>query len=187
MKFLLVGLGNPGVAYENTRHNIGFTVLDALAKKHEAAFTLDRAAYRTSFKLRGKTLVMIKPTTYMNLSGKAVNYWLQKEQIPLSQLLVITDDLALPFGKIRLKGSGSDGGHNGLKDIQATLNTTEYARLRFGIGSAFPKGRQSDYVLGPWTEEELEALPERLGVAQETTLSFCTLGLPMAMNLWNGK
>lgn len=187
MKFLLVGLGNPGLEYENTRHNIGFSVLDALAQKYESTFSLDRAAFLTRVSFRGKTMVMIKPTTFMNLSGKAVNYWLQKEQIPLERLLVITDDLALPFGTIRLKGSGSDGGHNGLKDIQETLQTTSYARLRFGIGSGFPKGRQSDYVLGPWSLEEQQTLTERIAVAQETVLAFCAQGLQQAMNQWNGK
>lgn len=187
MKFLIVGLGNPGLEYENTRHNIGFSVVEALAKEHDVAFTLDRAAYRTDFKYRGKTIIMIKPTTFMNLSGKAVNYWLQKEQIPIEHLLVITDDLALPFGTIRLKGSGSDGGHNGLKDIQATLQTHHYARLRFGIGSDFPKGYQSEYVLGRWSTEESTAILERLNAARQTCLAFCSQGLQMAMNQYNGK
>lgn len=187
MKFLLVGLGNPGIEYENTRHNIGFSVLDGLARKHEGVFSLDRGAYKTTIKYRGKQLILIKPTTFMNLSGKAVNYWLQKEQISKENLLVITDDLALPFGKIRLKGSGSDGGHNGLKDIQQSLQTTNYARLRFGIGSDFPKGRQSDYVLGKWSAEEQSALEERITIAIEACESFCTIGLQLAMTNCNGK
>lgn len=187
MKFLLVGLGNPGVEYENTRHNIGFRVLEALAKKHEGTFLLDRGAHRSHIKIRGKQVILIKPTTFMNLSGKAVNYWLQKENIGKENLLVITDDLALPFGKIRLKGSGSDGGHNGLSDIQQTLHTTEYARLRFGIGSDFPKGRQSDYVLGKWDKEEQVTLNERVTLAVEACEAFCTIGLQLAMTNCNGK
>jgi PTH1 family peptidyl-tRNA hydrolase len=187
MKFLLVGLGNPGAEYEDTRHNIGFSVLEALAKKHDGLFSLDRGAHKASIKLRGKQVVLIKPTTYMNLSGKAVNYWLQKEQISKENLLVITDDLALPFGKIRLKGAGSDGGHNGLKDIQQTLQTTAYARLRFGIGSDFPKGRQSDYVLGKWDKEEQVTLNERIALAVEACEAFCTIGLQLAMTNCNGK
>lgn len=187
MKFLLVGLGNPGAEYEDTRHNIGFSVLEALAKKHDGLFSLDRGAHKASIKLRGKQVVLIKPTTYMNLSGKAVNYWLQKEQINKENLLVITDDLALPFGKIRLKGAGSDGGHNGLKDIQHTLQTTAYARLRFGIGSEFSKGRQSDYVLGKWDKEEQVTLNERIALAVEACEAFCTIGLQLAMTNCNGK
>jgi PTH1 family peptidyl-tRNA hydrolase len=150
-------------------------------------FSLDRGAHKASIKLRGKQVVLIKPTTYMNLSGKAVNYWLQKEQINKENLLVITDDLALPFGKIRLKGAGSDGGHNGLKDIQHTLQTTAYARLRFGIGSDFPKGRQSDYVLGKWDKEEQVTLNERIALAVEACEAFCTIGLQLAMTNCNGK
>lgn len=187
MKFLVVGLGNPGIEYDNTRHNIGFNVVDVLAKKHGGVFVLDRGGHRTSIKFKGKTFVLIKPTTYMNLSGKSVNYWLQKEQISKENLLVITDDLALPFGKIRLKGAGSDGGHNGLKDIQHTLQTTAYARLRFGIGSDFPKGRQSDYVLGKWSEEELVTLNERIELAVEACEAFCTIGIQLTMSQFNGK
>lgn len=187
MKFLVVGLGNPGMEYDNTRHNIGFNVVDVLAKKHGGVFVLDRGAHRTTIKIKGKTLVLIKPTTYMNLSGKAVNYWLQKEGISKENLLVVTDDLALPFGKIRLKGSGSDGGHNGLKDIQFTLQSNEYARLRFGIGSDFAKGRQSDYVLGKWSNEEIATLEERTNLAVETCEAFCTIGIQLAMSQFNGK
>lgn len=187
MKFLVVGLGNPGTEYDNTRHNIGFTVVDVLAKKHGGIFVLDRGGHRTTIKFKGKTLVLIKPTTYMNLSGKAVNYWLQKEGVSKENLLVVTDDLALPFGKIRLKGSGSDGGHNGLKDIQFTLQSNEYARLRFGIGSDFAKGRQSDYVLGKWSEEEQLTLNERVTLAVEACEAFCAIGLQLAMSQFNGK
>ncbi|MFM7388800.1 MAG: aminoacyl-tRNA hydrolase [Bacteroidota bacterium] len=187
MKFLVVGLGNPGTEYDNTRHNIGFNVVDVLAKKHGGIFVLDRGGHRTTIKFKGKTLVLIKPTTYMNLSGKAVNYWLQKEGVSKENLLVVTDDLALPFGKIRLKGSGSDGGHNGLKDIQFTLQSNEYARLRLGIGSDFAKGRQSDYVLGKWSEEEQLTLNERVTLAVEACEAFCAIGLQLAMSQFNGK
>ncbi|MFM7724780.1 MAG: aminoacyl-tRNA hydrolase [Bacteroidota bacterium] len=187
MKFLVVGLGNPGTEYDNTRHNIGFTVVDVLAKKHGGIFVLDRGGHRTTIKFKGKTLVLIKPTTYMNLSGKAVNYWLQKEGVSKENLLVVTDDLALPFGKIRLKGSGSDGGHNGLKDIQFTLQSNEYARLRLGIGSDFAKGRQSDFVLGKWSEEEQLTLNERVTLAVEACEAFCAIGLQLAMSQFNGK
>jgi PTH1 family peptidyl-tRNA hydrolase len=187
MKFLIVGLGNPGSEYEETRHNIGFKVVDAIAKELGDSFSLNRAAHRAEVRFKGKTLVLIKPITFMNLSGKAVNYWLQAEKIPISNLLVITDDIALPFGKLRLKGKGSDGGHNGLKDIQATLNTTDYARLRFGVGNNFSKGRQADYVLGQWTKEEFLSLPERILVATEFIKSFATQGLELTMTNWNGK
>jgi PTH1 family peptidyl-tRNA hydrolase len=187
MKFLVVGLGNPGMEYDNTRHNIGFNVVDVLAKKHGGAFSLDRNAHRATIKFKGKTVVLIKPTTYMNLSGKAVNYWLQKEGVSKENLLVVTDDLALPFGRIRLKNAGSDGGHNGLKDIQQTLQTTEYARLRFGIGSDFAKGRKSDYVLGKWSAEELTSLEERIILAVETCEAFCTIGIQLTMSQYNGK
>jgi PTH1 family peptidyl-tRNA hydrolase len=187
MKYLIVGLGNPGLEYEETRHNIGFKVVDALAKELGDSFTLNRAAFRAEVKYKGRTLVLIKPITYMNLSGKAVNYWMQTEKIPVENLVVITDDIALPFGKLRMKGKGSDGGHNGLKDIQTTLNTQEYARLRFGVGSDFAKGRQADYVLGKWTKEENLDLPSRIDVATEFIKSFTTIGLAMTMTNWNGK
>ncbi len=187
MKFLIVGLGNPGIEYENTRHNIGFKVLDFLANKHHESFVLDRGAHKCVVKFKGKTAILIKPTTFMNLSGKAVNYWLQKEQISKENLLVITDDLALPFGTIRIKGAGSDGGHNGLKDIQTTLQTTQYARLRFGIGADFAKGKQSDYVLSIWSSEEQSALLNRIETAASASEAFCATGLQMAMTNWNGK
>lgn len=187
MKYLIVGLGNPGSKYENTRHNIGFKVLDEFAKANESEFSSDRLADVARVKYKGRILVLIKPTTYMNLSGKAVNYWLQNEKIPLENLLVITDDLALPFGKLRLKGKGSDGGHNGLKDIQATLGSQSYARLRFGVGSEFTKGRQVDYVLGEWSPEEQENLAERIKTATEFIKGFSTIGLQLTMSNWNGK
>ena len=185
MKFLIVGLGNPGSEYEETRHNIGFKVVDTLAKELGGTFSLDKAAYRTEVKYKGRILVLIKPITYMNLSGKAVNYWLQAEKIPIENLVVITDDIALPQGKLRMKGKGSDGGHNGLKDIQATLKTQDYVRLRFGVGRDVAKGRQSDSVLGKWTKEV--ELPVRIGVATEFIKSFSTQGLALTMTNWNNK
>jgi PTH1 family peptidyl-tRNA hydrolase len=187
MKYLIVGLGNPGSEYLETRHNIGFKVLDELASDLGVSFSLDKAAFRTEAKYKGRQLILIKPITFMNLSGKAVNYWLQTEKIPIQNLLVITDDIALPFGTLRMKGKGSDGGHNGLKDIQALLKTQEYARLRFGVGSDFTKGRQADYVLGEWKPEEKLALPERLQTAAAAAKSFVFDGLPMAMTNWNNK
>lgn len=187
MKFLIVGLGNPGSEYAETRHNIGFKVLDELASDLGTSFSLDKAAFRAEAKFKGRQLVLIKPITYMNLSGKAVNYWLQTEKIPISNLLVVTDDIALPFGTLRMKGKGSDGGHNGLKDIQALLKTQEYARLRFGVGADFNKGRQADYVLGTWKNEEVLALPERQLTAVAAIKSFVSDGLAMAMTNWNNK
>ena len=187
MKYLIVGLGNPGSEYVQTRHNIGFKVLDELAADLGATFSLDKAAFRAEAKYKGRQLILIKPITFMNLSGKAVKYWLQTEKIPIQNLLVVTDDIALPFGTLRMKGKGSDGGHNGLKDIQALLKTQEYARLRFGVGSDFAKGRQADYVLGEWKSEEQLALPERLQTAAAAAKSFVFDGLPMAMTNWNNK
>lgn len=187
MKYLVVGLGNPGSKYAETRHNIGFKVVDAVAKELGGSFSLQKVAEVAEVKFKGRTIVLVKPTTFMNLSGKAVNYYLQQEKIPRENLVVITDDIALPFGKLRMKGKGSDGGHNGLKDIQAVLNTTEYARLRFGVGSDFYKGQQSDYVLGEWSSEEKESLEERISTAKEFIKSFATIGLGLTMTNWNGK
>ena len=160
-KYLIVGLGNIGNEYKNTRHNIGFKVLDHFAEQENLIFETQKLADVSTYKLKGRTFILLKPNTYMNLSGKAVLYWLNKENIPLENLLVITDDLNLPFGTLRLKTKGSDGGHNGLKDIQEKLNTTNYNRFRFGISDAFSKGKQIDYVLGEWTEEETNGLKER--------------------------
>lgn len=187
MKFLIVGLGNPGKEYEETRHNIGFKVVDEMARELGATFTLDKAAFRAEAKFKGRTIILIKPITFMNLSGKALNIWLQAEKIELQNLLVITDDIALPFGKLRMKGKGSDGGHNGLKDIQAVLKTVEYTRLRFGVGNDFSKGRQADYVLGEWSKDEYLALPERIQTATEFIKSFSFVGLDMTMTTWNGR
>ncbi len=187
MKYLIVGLGNPGEKYKNTRHNIGFKVVEKFVEDLGGSFSLGKNAEVAEVKFKGRIIVVIKPTTYMNLSGKAVNYWMQAEKIPKENILVITDDLALPFGKLRMKGKGSDGGHNGLKDIQATLNSQEYARLRFGVGNNFHKGQQSDYVLGDWSPEEDKDLEERINIATEFIKGFTTVGLGLTMTNWNGK
>lgn len=186
-KFLVVGLGNIGPKYENTRHNIGFKVVDAFAKTQETSFETAKLGDIARTKVKGKTVILLKPNTYMNLSGKAVRYWMQQENIPLDNLLVITDDLNLEFGTLRVKMKGSDGGHNGLKDIQAQLNTTKYNRFRFGISDQFSKGRQVDYVLGEWTEDEEAALPERLDKGCEIITSFASAGIHNTMNAYNGK
>ena len=162
MKHLIIGLGNPGEKYKNTRHNIGFRVLDDLASLSNISFSNDKLADIASLKFKGRSLMLIKPNTFMNLSGKAVNYWMQKEKIPIENLLVITDDLALPFSTIRMRPKGSDGGHNGLKDIIKTLSTTSFPRIKFGVGSEFSKGRQSEYVLGEWSDDEEIILEERI-------------------------
>ncbi len=187
MKYLIVGLGNIGVEYANTRHNIGFKVLDALAKASNTVFNTDRHAYVTETKYKGRTLILIKPTTYMNLSGKAVSYWAQKEKIAPDNIFVITDDLALPFGTIRLKPKGSDGGHNGLKSINESLGHTNYARLRFGIGNQFSQGKQVDYVLGEWSQEEADNLDSRIDLCLGAIHTFVSIGLQKAMNEYNNK
>ena len=174
MKFLVAGLGNIGHNYENTRHNIGFRVLETLAEQKECSWEISRYVYKTSFKYRGKTLVLIKPTTFMNLSGKAVKYWLEKEKISVNKLLVVLDDLHIDFGMLRLKGKGSDAGHNGLKDINQMLGTNKYPRLRVGIGSDFRPGGQVNYVLGEWSKEESDYLPEICQASAEAILSFCS-------------
>jgi len=186
-KFLIVGLGNIGSEYKNTRHNIGFDVLDFLAKEEGVSFSEGRLADVAHLKIKGKPIVLIKPTTYMNLSGKAVNYWLQQEKINLENLLVIVDELALPLGKLRINPKGSDGGHNGLRNIQETLNTTNYNRLRFGIGNQFSKGKQVDFVLGKWTDEEQKQLQERIKIASDAIKSFAYIGLERTMNSFNTK
>ena len=187
MKFLIVGLGNIGDEYKNTRHNIGFSILDALAKASNIVFTPGKTAFSAEYRYKGRTFILIKPTTYMNLSGKAVNYWMQKEKIPLEHVLIITDDLALPLGSLRLRGKGSDGGHNGLKNISEVLGTDNYARLRFGVGSDFSKGKQVDYVLGEWTKKEQEMLEPRIKMAIEIIKSFGTIGLQRTMSEFNNK
>jgi peptidyl-tRNA hydrolase, PTH1 family len=187
MKYLIAGLGNIGNEYDGTRHNIGFAVLDKLAKENALSFRQDRHAYVTEYKHKARTFVLIKPTTYMNLSGKAIQYWMQAEKIGIDNLLVITDDLALPFGTIRMKGKGGAGGHNGLTHIQETLNSESYARLRFGVGNDFPKGRQVEYVLGKWSEEQMKLLPERLDKCGEAIKAFGTIGIGLTMTNFNGK
>lgn len=186
-KFLIIGLGNIGSEYVNTRHNIGFKVVDALANKHKVDYSTVKLGSLAEVKLKGRTLFLLKPNTYMNLSGKAVQYWMEKEKIEKENILVITDDLNLPFGTLRIKPKGSDGGHNGLKSIQASLNTTDYPRFRFGISDDFKKGRQVDYVLGEWDEEEKVKLTERLEVAANAVESFALAGLGNTMTAFNGK
>lgn len=186
-KFLIVGLGNIGPKYHNTRHNIGFKILDALAKKEDLTFETQKLGDVATYKFKGRTYILLKPSTFMNLSGKAVRYWLEKEKIQRDNLLVITDDINLPFGSIRLKPKGSAGGHNGLKDIEEKLQTSKYARFRFGVGSEFNKGRQVDYVLGEWSNEEEEEMAERLEKGTELIKSFAITDINNTMNAFNGK
>lgn len=186
-KYLIVGLGNIGAEYVNTRHNIGFKIVDFVAQQLGLSFETAKLGAVTEYSVKGRKLILLKPNTYMNLSGKAVHYWMEKENIPKENVLVITDDLNLPFGTIRIKGKGSDGGHNGLKNIQLLLNTTEYPRFRFGISDQFKKGQQVDYVLGEWNEEEKAKLPERYEVAKQIIESFALAGLNNTMNSFNGK
>ncbi len=187
MKYLIVGLGNIGEEYRNTRHNIGFIVVDALAKASNATFTDGRYGATTTLSVKGRQLLLLKPSTYMNLSGNAVRYWMQKENIPLENVLIVVDDLALPFGALRLKGKGSDAGHNGLKHIAATLGTQNYARLRFGIGNDFPRGTQINFVLGEFTEEDKQTMDERVKLAGDIVKSFCLAGINITMNQYNKK
>lgn len=186
-KFLIVGLGNIGSEYANTRHNIGFKILDYLTNKESISFQTVKLGEIAELKIKGRTLLLLKPNTYMNLSGKAIKYWLEKENIEKDNMLVITDDLNLAFGTIRIKTKGSDGGHNGLKNIQLVLNSTEYPRFRFGISDAFKKGQQVNYVLGEWDTEEKEKLKERLEISSEIIKSFALAGLNHTMNTYNGK
>jgi PTH1 family peptidyl-tRNA hydrolase len=186
-KFLIVGLGNIGAEYVNTRHNIGFKIVDYVASKQGVSFETAKLGAVAEFTIKGRKLILLKPNTYMNLSGKAVHYWMQKENIAKENILVITDDLNLAFGTIRIKGKGTDGGHNGLKNIQLILNTSEYPRFRFGISDEFKKGQQVDYVLGEWNETEKEKLPERFEVAKQIVDSFALAGLNETMNSYNGK
>lgn len=193
-KFLIVGLGNIGEEYVKTRHNVGFEVADAFAKsliKEDEPtvrlYTSDKLAMVNRSKFKGKQLVIIKPSTYMNLSGKALNYWMQAEKVKIEDILVISDDLALPFGTLRMKKKGSDGGHNGLNDIANTLNSTEYARIRFGIGNEFSKGKQVDFVLGKWSESEEKTIDERIEKAVEMIKSFVSIGIDRTMSAYNNK
>ena len=185
MKYLIVGLGNPGPQYELTRHNVGFLTLDRLADRNQSTFAADRLAEVSSVKYKGRTLYLVKPTTFMNLSGKAVNYWLQELKLTPDNLLVVTDDIALPFGKLRMRAKGSSAGHNGLKNIEQFIGGQHYPRLRFGVGSDFSKGRQVDYVLSPFPREELDLLPELMDRAGEMILSFCTIGIERTMSQFN--
>jgi len=185
MKYLIAGLGNPGEEYARTRHNAGFLVADELVRRFDVSFSLSQKGEVARLKHKGRTLILLKPNTYMNRTGSALRLWMQKENIPVGRLLVIVDDLNLPLGKQRLRGKGSDGGHNGLKDINQVLGRSDYARLRIGIGNDFGKGQQVDYVLGEWTPEEREKLPEVLERAADTALSFAAIGLQHTMNRFN--
>jgi peptidyl-tRNA hydrolase, PTH1 family len=185
MKYLIVGLGNIGPEYALTRHNVGFMVLDRLAARENLTFSIDRLASVTELKHKGRSITLIKPTTYMNLSGKALQYWMTQNKITIENTLVIVDDLALPFGKLRLKPKGSSAGHNGLKNIESVLGNDIYPRLKFGIGSEFSRGRQIDYVLGQFQENDFAELVIKLDKAIEMILSFCTLGIAPTMNFMN--
>ncbi len=187
MKYLIVGLGNIGAEYQGTRHNIGFRILDALAEASNISFTTERYGDVGRMRLKNKQLVLLKPSTYMNLSGNAVRYWKEKENIELDHILVLVDDIALPFGAIRIKANGSDAGHNGLKNIAQMLGTQAYPRLRFGIGGDFPRGCQVDFVLGQFTLDERQKLPVRVGVAVDAVKEVCLAGLQRAMNTYNNK
>lgn len=185
MKFLIAGLGNIGPEYAFTRHNVGFMTLDRLAAQNDLKFDFQRLAYTAEFKHKGKQIHMIKPTTYMNLSGKAINYYLKELKIPIENLLVVVDEIQLDYGILRLKPKGSHGGHNGLKNIEEILGTSQYPRLRFGIGNNYHKGRQVDYVLGEFSAGEMDTLPERLDKASDMILSFCAAGIANTMNQFN--
>lgn len=187
MKYLIAGLGNIGSEYKDTRHNIGFNILDAFAEASNVVFTDKRYGSVCETVLKGRKLILLKPSTYMNLSGNAVRYWLQKERVPIENLFVVVDDLALPFGTVRLRAKGTDGGHNGLKHINAVLGTSVYARLRFGIGKNFSKGEQIDYVLGSWSPEEEAGLPELISKSAEIIRNFIFLGVDKTMSLFNNN
>lgn len=187
MNYLIVGLGNIGDEYARTRHNIGFRVVDTLAQEAGINFEDKRYGFIGTIKVKNQTLTLLKPSTYMNLSGNAVRYWMNEKKIPVERVLVVVDDLSLPFGHLRLKPSGSDGGHNGLKNIASVLGSQKYARLRFGIGNDFPRGGQVDYVLGEFTPEDLQSMDERLKLAAEAVKTFCLAGINVAMNEYNNK
>lgn len=188
MKYLIIGLGNIGSEYENTRHNIGFMALDSILKANQGEkFSLERHAFISQFKHKGRTIILAKPTTYVNLSGKAFKYWMDKENIPLENILVIVDDIALELGQIRMRMNGGDGGHNGLKDIIATLGHNKFNRLRFGIGNDFSRGKQVDFVLGQWSEGELATINLRFELLNDIVKSFSTIGMDRTMNAFNGK
>jgi PTH1 family peptidyl-tRNA hydrolase len=185
MKYLIVGLGNIGPEYELSRHNIGFLTLDRLADKESLSWKSDRLAFKSEFKFKGRNIHLIKPTTYMNLSGKAMNYWMKELNIPKENVLVLVDDVAIPFGSLRMKPKGSAAGHNGLKNIEALTGGQNYPRLRMGIGDDFPKGRQIDFVLGKFTQDEFAELPIIMDKAIEMILAFCTIGIERTMNQFN--
>jgi len=187
MKYLIAGLGNIGNEYAHTRHNIGFDILEALASASNISFKDKSYGFVSEMKYRARTFVLLKPSTYMNLSGNAVRYWLRKEKLPLENMLVVVDDIALPFGTLRLRAKGGDAGHNGLNHIQTVLGTSSYARLRFGVGNEFYPGQQVDYVLSGWSEEQEKALPERIEMAGEIIKSFGVIGLQRTMNAYNNK
>ncbi|MCM1313599.1 MAG: aminoacyl-tRNA hydrolase [Bacteroides sp.] len=187
MKYLIVGLGNIGAEYDGTRHNIGFRVVDAFANKQNATFEDKRYGFVSHLRVKNAELILLKPSTYMNLSGNAVRYWMNQEKIEPDNLLVIVDDLSLPFGKLRMRPGGSDGGHNGLKHIASVLGSQQYARLKFGIGNDFPKGGQVDFVLGQFTEEDMQTMDERVDLACEAIKSFCLAGISITMNQFNKK
>jgi len=187
MKYLIIGLGNPGVEYVNTRHNIGFKILDKLADLSNISFSNDRLADIAQLKFKGRTLVLVKPNTFMNLSGKAVKYWMQKTKVDIENILVVTDDISLPFGTVRMRKKGSDGGHNGLKDIQNQLLTSNYPRLRFGIGSDFFRGKQAEYVLNNFTEEDYITMDIRTNLAIKMIQAFTSMGIGRTMSDFNGK
>lgn len=187
MKYLIVGLGNIGDEYAHTRHNIGFDVVSELADQLDAQWSEERYGSVAQAKMRGHILILLKPNTYMNLSGKAVNYWMQKENIALENLLVVVDDLAIPFGTLRMKGKGSDGGHNGLKNINALIGSQNFARIRFGLGNEFHRGQQVDFVLGKWSDEEKPVLKERIAMSVDMIKSFVAIGLQLTMTQFNNK
>ncbi len=187
MKYLIIGLGNPGIQYENTRHNIGFKVLDKLAFLFNKSFCIDRLADISELFYKGRKLILVKPNTFMNLSGKAVTYWMQKSKVSIDNILVVTDDISLPFGILRLRKKGSDGGHNGLKNIQNLLNSNKYPRLRFGVGNDFSRGRQSDYVLDDFTDDNYTIIDDRIDLAVKIIQAFTTIGVERTMSDFNGK
>ena len=187
MKYLIAGLGNIGAEYDGTRHNIGFRVADALAASASATFEDKRYGFVAHMRVKNAELVVLKASTYMNLSGNAVRYWMQQEKIPVERLLVVCDDLSLPFGKLRMRPAGADAGHNGLKHIAQVLGTQQFARLRFGIGNDFPRGGQVDFVLGHFTDEDLQTMPERVALATDAVRTFCLAGVQTAMNQYNNK
>jgi len=187
MKYLIIGLGNPGAEYEDTRHNIGFKVLDKLASLSNISFSNERLAEVAQVKFKGRTLVLLKPNTFMNLSGKSVKYWIQKNKIDIENILVVTDDISLPFGIVRMRRKGSDGGHNGLKDIQNHLENSNYPRLRFGVGNDFPRGKQAEYVLDSFTDEDYITMDDRIVLAVKMIQAFTSIGIGRTMSDFNGK